>query len=73
LNIKVINGGTYEARTTSRPQGDIDIEPTGLSTSNDPSFSKVGLVNAEADCTTSASRVIDIAENKMKAQLKAEY
>ena len=38
---------TYEARTTSRPQGEIDMDPTGLSTSNDTSLPKVELKKAE--------------------------
>lgn len=36
-----------EARTTSRPHGDMDIDPTGCSTWNELSSSKVGLSKAE--------------------------
>ena len=34
---------TYEAKTTSRPQGEMEAEPTGLSKVKEPSFPKVGL------------------------------
>jgi hypothetical protein len=59
------NGWTYEARTTSRPQGDIDIEPTGLSSSKDPSFSKVGLLNAFTNSETISSRIIIILKTEI--------
>ena len=39
---------TYEANTTSLPQGDMDADPTGSSRRNDPSFPKLELSNAEA-------------------------
>jgi hypothetical protein len=38
---------TYDARTTSRPQGEIDMEPTGCSIWNERSSPKVSLSNAE--------------------------
>lgn len=38
---------SLEAKTTSRPQGDIDIEPTGCSTWKELSSPNVGLSKAE--------------------------
>ena len=38
---------SFEARTTSRPPGDMDIEPTGCSTWNELSSPNVGLSKAE--------------------------
>ena len=70
---------THDASTTSRPQGEIEADPTGLSTSNDQSFSNVGLAKADAGSTVfdpSISRVnltgnIDIKE-KQRAQFTAD-
>lgn len=36
-----------EAKTTSRPHGDMDMEPTGWSTWNELSSPKVGLSKAD--------------------------
>ena len=42
-----MRGHTYEAKTTSLPQGDIDADPTGSLMRKDPSFPKVGLSFAD--------------------------
>ncbi len=39
--------GTYDARTTSRPHGEIDIEPTGCLMWKERSWPNVSLLNAE--------------------------
>lgn len=51
----------------SLPHGEIDAEPTGLSSSNDPSFPKVGLSNAEFKTLSSSKPAIPMAgENGME-------
>lgn len=52
-------GNTDDASTTSRPHGEIDIDPTGLSTSNEPSLSKVELPNAEAGSAIVSSSIME--------------
>ncbi|KAB8336772.1 hypothetical protein FH972_021081 [Carpinus fangiana] len=39
---------TYDASTTSLPEGEMDIAPTASSTRNDPSRSKVGLLKGDS-------------------------
>lgn len=49
---------SLEASTTSRPHGDMDIDPTGCSTWNELSSSKVGL--SKADVSGRGSMELDI-------------
>ena len=61
--------GTYEASTTSRPQGEIDIDPTGCSTRKEVSSPNVGLSKAEVNGMVWLLRLMVAVDSQLQRHL----